>query len=128
METRIAEIADGVFRLSSFVPEVAPPAGFTFNQFLLAADEPLLFHSGHRAMFPQIAEAVFADPAMLQAQGAVGGSQPERGQRGGQARQESAGQRKPGIQALAFFCFSFFNILLESHFIIPALTEFCGIL
>lgn len=58
METRIAEIADGVFRLSSFVPEVAPPAGFTFNQFLLAADEPLLFHCGHRAMFPRIAEAV----------------------------------------------------------------------
>ena len=54
METRIAEIADGVYRLSTLVPEVAPPAGFTFNQFLLMADEPLLFHTGHRFMFDSI--------------------------------------------------------------------------
>src|SRR3954470_9194504 len=58
METRIAEIADGIYRLSTFVPEVAPPAGFSFNQFLIAADEPLLFHTGPRAMFPLVAEAV----------------------------------------------------------------------
>lgn len=58
METRITEIADGVFRLSTLVPEVAPPAGFSFNQFLLKADEPLLFHAGHRGMFPLISEAV----------------------------------------------------------------------
>ena len=53
----VTEIADGIFRISTFVPEVTP-TGFTFNQFLLAADEPLLFHAGHRAMFPLIAEAV----------------------------------------------------------------------
>jgi len=35
VETSIAEIADGIYRLSTFVPEVAPPAGFTFNQFLV---------------------------------------------------------------------------------------------
>jgi flavorubredoxin len=58
METKITEIADGVFRLSTFVPEVAAPAGFLFNQFLLTADEPLLFHCGHRAMFEQIRQAV----------------------------------------------------------------------
>jgi flavorubredoxin len=40
------------------VPEVAPPAGFTFNQFLIRADEPLLFHTGPRGMFPLVAEAV----------------------------------------------------------------------
>ncbi len=40
------------------MPEVAPPAGFTFNQFLIAADEPLLFHTGPRGMFPLVAEAV----------------------------------------------------------------------
>lgn len=57
METRVSEIADRVYRLSTFVPEVSP-YGFTFNQFLLDADEPLLFHAGHRRMFPQIAEAV----------------------------------------------------------------------
>ncbi len=58
METRIAEIADGVYRLSTLVPEVAPPAGFTFNQFLLMADEPLLFHTGHRIMFDSVLGAV----------------------------------------------------------------------
>ena len=58
MQTRIDEIAEGVFRLSTLVPEVAPPAGFTFNQFLLMADEPLLFHTGHRIMFDGVLAAV----------------------------------------------------------------------
>lgn len=58
METKLDEIADRIYRLSTFVPEVAPPAGFTFNQFLIAADEPLLFHTGPRGMFPLITEAV----------------------------------------------------------------------
>ncbi len=58
METTIDEVADGIYRLSTWVPEVAPPAGFTFNQFLIAADEPLLFHTGLRAMFPLVSEAV----------------------------------------------------------------------
>jgi flavorubredoxin len=58
MSTRIDEIAEGIYRLSTFVPEIAPPAGFTFNQFLILADEPLLFHTGHRRMFPQIRDAV----------------------------------------------------------------------
>jgi flavorubredoxin len=58
METRIDEIADGIFRLSTYVPQIAAPAGFTFNQFLVKADEPLLFHCGHRRMFPQISEAL----------------------------------------------------------------------
>ena len=40
METRIDEIADGIYRLSTFVPDIAPPAGFTFNQFLILGDEP----------------------------------------------------------------------------------------
>lgn len=53
METRIDEIADGIFRLSAFVADIAPPAGFTFNQFLVTGDEPLLFHTGLRRMFPQ---------------------------------------------------------------------------
>ena len=57
METRIDEIADGIYRLSTFVPEIAPPAGFTFNQFLVLGDEPLLFHTGLRKMFPLIRDA-----------------------------------------------------------------------
>ena len=52
VEARIDEIADGIYRLSTFVPEIAPPAGFTFNQFLVLGDEPLLFHAGLRRMFP----------------------------------------------------------------------------
>ena len=58
MQTRIAEIADGIHRLSTFVPEIAAPAGFTFNQFLVLGDEPLLFHTGPRRMFPLVREAV----------------------------------------------------------------------
>ena len=46
------EIADGIYRLSTYVPDIAPPAGFTFNQFLVLGDEPLMFHTGLRKMFP----------------------------------------------------------------------------
>lgn len=58
METKASEIADGIYRLSTFVPEVAPPAGFTFNQFLILAEQPLLFHCGMRALFPLVSAAV----------------------------------------------------------------------
>ncbi len=58
MDTRIDEIADGIFRLSTLVPEVNPPSGFTFNQFLIRAEQPMLVHLGHRKMFPRIAAAV----------------------------------------------------------------------
>jgi flavorubredoxin len=58
MDTRIDEIAAGLFRFSTFVPHIAPPAGFTFNQFLVMGEEPLLFHLGHRKTFPLTAAAV----------------------------------------------------------------------
>jgi flavorubredoxin len=58
METTIDEIAAGIYRLSTFVPQVAAPLGFTFNQFLILGEEPLLFHCGHRQMFPLIAATV----------------------------------------------------------------------
>jgi flavorubredoxin len=57
-ETKVDEIADGIFRFSTVVPEVAPPAGFSFNQFLITGTEPLLFHTGPRAMFPLVSQAV----------------------------------------------------------------------
>jgi flavorubredoxin len=53
----VDEIADGIYRISTLVPDVGPE-GFTFNQFLVAADEPLLFHTGMRALFPLVSEAV----------------------------------------------------------------------
>jgi flavorubredoxin len=58
MEAHIDEITDGIYRISTLVPDVAPPAGFTFNQFLIDAEQPLLFHTGPRMMFPLVAEAV----------------------------------------------------------------------
>lgn len=54
METRIDEIADNVFRISTFVPE----ENFGFNQFLVNADEPLLFHTGSRNMLPLVREKI----------------------------------------------------------------------
>ena len=58
LETRVDEVADGIFRFSTLVPDIAPPAGFTFNQFLVTGDEPLLFHTGPRAMFPLVSRAL----------------------------------------------------------------------
>jgi len=58
METKINEIADGIFRLSTYVPQIAPPAGFTFCQFLVRGDEPFLFHCGPRGMFASVSEAL----------------------------------------------------------------------
>ncbi|MCO6415072.1 MBL fold metallo-hydrolase [Siccirubricoccus sp. KC 17139] len=58
MDARIDEIADGIFRLSVHVPQIAPPAGFTFNHFLLLGEEPLLFHTGLRRMFPLLHAAL----------------------------------------------------------------------
>jgi flavorubredoxin len=54
MQTQIDEIADGVFRLSTSIPDAA----LVFNQFLLRAGEPMLFHTGYRALFPLVSDAV----------------------------------------------------------------------
>jgi flavorubredoxin len=56
-QATVDEIVDGIYRISTFIPGVSPE-GFTFNQFLVVADEPLLFHTGPRGMFPLVAEAV----------------------------------------------------------------------
>src|SRR3990167_1703623 len=66
MQTQVAEIADGIHRLSTFIPEVGP-TGLTFNQFLITGDEPLLFHTGLRGLFPLVREAAsqVIDPARL---------------------------------------------------------------
>jgi flavorubredoxin len=56
METRVDEIAERIYRLSTFLPAVGPK-GFTFNQFLVDADEPLLFHCGQRALYPAVSTA-----------------------------------------------------------------------
>jgi flavorubredoxin len=56
MKTNVHEIADGVYRLSTCVSD-AVPGGFTFNQFLIDADEPLLFHCGPRRLFDLVSQA-----------------------------------------------------------------------
>jgi len=55
-QTRIDEIADGVYRIATPVDNLA--GGFSFNQFLLVDDEPLLFHTGPRKLFPVVCEAI----------------------------------------------------------------------
>jgi len=57
LTTEVHEIANRIYRLSTFVPTVAGPTGLTFNQFLIDAEEPFLFHCGQRALFPSVAEA-----------------------------------------------------------------------
>lgn len=61
--TAIDEIAPDLFRLSIFVPEI----DMQFNHFLVRDEEPLLFHTGLRGMFPALREAVgkLLDPATL---------------------------------------------------------------
>jgi flavorubredoxin len=56
--TRIDEIAGGIYRISTPVPPTAIPGGFTFNQFLVVDEQPLLFHTGPRRMFPLVREAM----------------------------------------------------------------------
>lgn len=54
--TRVDEIGADLYRISTPLPGV--PGGFTFNQFLLVDDEPLLFHTGPRIFFPFIREGI----------------------------------------------------------------------
>ena len=56
--TRIDEIADAIYRISTPVPPSLIPGGFTFNQFLVVDEQPLLFHTGPRQMFPLVREAM----------------------------------------------------------------------
>lgn len=50
--TNVHEVADGIYRINT------PVEGFSFNQYLIVDDEPLIFHTGLRKMFPLVQEAV----------------------------------------------------------------------
>ena len=54
----VDEVADGIYRISTWLPGAAGGRGLTVNQFLVLADEPLLFHTGLRSSFPDTAAAV----------------------------------------------------------------------
>lgn len=58
MTARLDEIAPNVYRLSTPVPPPGFPGGFSFNQYLLVDDEPLLFHTGGRALVDGVREAI----------------------------------------------------------------------
>ena len=67
MKTKVDKIAERIYRLSTFIPEVAAPKGFAFCQFLIDADEPMIFHTGMAPIFPLVSAAVgeVVDPAKL---------------------------------------------------------------
>jgi len=54
--TRVDEVAAGIYRICT--PLDVIPGGFTFNSYLIADDEPLLFHTGYRKLFPITLEAI----------------------------------------------------------------------
>lgn len=55
--TNIQEIAVGVYRINTPL-SIGPGAGFSFNQYLVVDDEPLLFHTGQRQLFPLVSDAI----------------------------------------------------------------------
>ena len=59
----VTEIAPDVYRISTFFPEI----NLQFSQFLVKDEEPLLFHTGMRALFPMVREGVASviDPSKL---------------------------------------------------------------
>lgn len=56
--TNIEEVAEGIYRINT--PVRLPGGAFSFNQYLISDDDPLLFHTGPRRMFPLVREAVAA--------------------------------------------------------------------
>lgn len=56
--TRIDEIAPGIHRISTPIGADVMPGGFTFNQFLIEDERPLLYHTGPLKLFPLVSEAI----------------------------------------------------------------------
>jgi len=54
--TNLHEIAPGIYRINT--PVDIPGSKFNFNQYLIADEAPLLFHTGPRGLFPLVAEAI----------------------------------------------------------------------
>ena len=55
--TNVCEVAEGIWRINTPVA-IDGGMGFSFNQYLVQADRPLLFHTGPRQLFPVVREAV----------------------------------------------------------------------
>ena len=56
--TNVHEIAAGIYRINTPIVLPGGAGAFNFNQYLIADDESLLFHTGPRRMFPLVSEAV----------------------------------------------------------------------
>lgn len=56
--TNVHEIADGIYRINT--PVQLPGGAFSFNQYLIADEEPMIFHTGLRRMFGFVREAIAA--------------------------------------------------------------------
>lgn len=54
--TNIQEIVDGIYRINT--PIQIPAGAFSFNQYLILDDKPMLFHTGPRRLFPLVSEAI----------------------------------------------------------------------
>ncbi len=61
--TNIQEVADGIFRINTPVSMSDGPGQFNFNQYLIVDDAPMVFHTGQRALFPLVSEAIQGDHA-----------------------------------------------------------------
>jgi flavorubredoxin len=55
--TNVHEIANGIYRINTPI-DLPDGQAFSFNQYLLIDDEPLLFHTGPRQLFPVVSEAI----------------------------------------------------------------------
>jgi flavorubredoxin len=56
--TNVHEVAEGIYRINTPVVIAGGAGGFSFNQYLIVGDEPMIFHTGPRKMFPLVREAV----------------------------------------------------------------------
>ena len=56
--TNVHEVVDGIYRINT--PFALPGGTFSFNQYLVVDDDPLLFHTGPRRLFALVREAVEA--------------------------------------------------------------------
>jgi flavorubredoxin len=58
--TNVQEVADGIYRINTPVSMGAGLGQFSFNQYLIVDDAPMIFHTGQRKLFPLVREAVSA--------------------------------------------------------------------
>jgi flavorubredoxin len=58
--TNVHEVADGIYRINTPVGLPGSAGQFNFNQYLIVDDEPMLFHTGLRQLFPVVREAIGA--------------------------------------------------------------------